>query len=139
MTRELPERVAARIFYDPGGCWLWMGALNNTGYGTISSQGFRAGAHRWVYTWLVGEIPEGHDIDHLCKVRDCVNPDHLEPVTHRENLLRGNTFAARLAKKTECERHPGKPLDVRSDNGRRKCKDCDAQRAREKRARDRAN
>lgn len=80
-------------------CWLWTGALADTGYGSF---GVRLGrnesktmsAHRWAYEALVGPIPDGLHIDHLCRVRNCVNPRHLEPVTNRENARRG--VAARL-------------------------------------------
>lgn len=60
--------------------------------------------HRLVYVWLVGEIPDRFDIDHLCKTRNCVNPAHLEAVSRRENLLRGDTTVAVNAAKTHCKR-----------------------------------
>jgi hypothetical protein len=81
-----------REFYveAPSGCWLWTGALNDRGYGRWPrwKDGGTRQAHRRVYEMLVGPIPEGLQIDHLCRVRNCVNPDHLEPVTHAENLRR---------------------------------------------------
>ncbi|MBO0885095.1 MAG: HNH endonuclease [Mycobacterium sp.] len=77
-------------------------------------------AHRIAYTWLVGPIPEGFDLDHLCRVRSCVNPAHLEPVPRRTNLLRGRTIPAANAAKTHCPH--GHPYDdtntVRNKTGR---------------------
>jgi hypothetical protein len=69
-------------------CWIWGLALNPNGYGHIEREGRHHGAHRWVYEQIVGPIPAGMTIDHLCRNKPCVNPDHLEPVTHAENLRR---------------------------------------------------
>lgn len=72
------------------GCWFWTGALSSDGYGHLKSEGGRVVvAHRMSYELLVGPIPEGLQLDHLCRVRRCVNPEHLEPVTNRENVHRG--------------------------------------------------
>lgn len=73
---------------DLGPCWLWSGALHN-GYGGFFADGQRWRVHRWSYEFLVGPIPEGLHLDHLCRVRHCVNPAHLEPVTNQENIRRG--------------------------------------------------
>lgn len=76
------------------GCWLWLGATMSNGYGQVAmSMGSgntkrHFSIHRWVYEFLVGPIPEGLDLDHLCRVRNCANPEHLEPVTRSENLFR---------------------------------------------------
>ena len=74
----------------PGGCWLWTASLNNRGYGRFGPTGQRklVRAHRWAYEAVVGPIPDGLVIDHLCGVKRCVNPAHLEPVTNFENLRR---------------------------------------------------
>lgn len=70
------------------GCWIWTGARNPQGYGQVRLDSQRKGpAHRAMYELLVGPIPEGLVIDHLCSNPPCVNPDHLEPVTQRVNLL----------------------------------------------------
>lgn len=111
------------------GCWLWSGAISNEGYGRFrfgvrgSKQGM---AHRFAYELLVGPIPQGLQLDHLCRTPACVNPAHLEPVTGRENLLRGDTFQARNAAKTSCVH--GHPFDERNTEwrptGGRACREC---------------
>jgi len=73
-------------------CWLWIGTVNSTGYGYFQTGGRgtkKARAHRYAYEFLVGPIPKGLVLDHLCRVKICVNPEHLQPVTQRENVLRG--------------------------------------------------
>ena len=74
--------------WTPGGCWEWQGALND-GYGIVGRDGTTRRVHRVVYEALVGPIPNGMDLDHLCRNRRCCNVLHLEPVTRRENLARG--------------------------------------------------
>jgi hypothetical protein len=88
----LEERVWAKVEKTEG-CWLWTAAISPNGYGKFMVSGRPVNAHRLVYQLTVGPIPDGLDLDHLCRVRHCVNPDHLEPVTRSENLLRG--YAAR--------------------------------------------
>jgi len=71
-------------------CWLWEGTVENTGYGSFAVSHTKGVlAHRLAYELSVGEIPSGLTLDHLCRVRNCVNPDHLEPVTCAENIRRG--------------------------------------------------
>lgn len=83
------------------GCWLWQGHVNNIGYALVRP--FGEAAHRAVYRALVGPIPEGLDLDHLCKRTLCVRPEHLEPVTRRENALRrGRRGWGRRVRKTRC-------------------------------------
>lgn len=98
--KPLPEheRFWPKVVFDANdaGCWEWQGAASSAGYGKIMtgsrSDGSRryAPAHRWAYEFCVGPIPDGLQLDHLCRNPSCVNPDHLEPVTNRENTLRGN-------------------------------------------------
>lgn len=111
---------------DMTGCWIWTGPLDTYGYGQARMTGRTPIAHRVVYTDVVGAIPEGLELDHLCRVRACVNPAHLEPVTHRVNVLRGKGIAAVAADTKSCPQgHPydGRNLLVFSD-GKRRCRAC---------------
>lgn len=101
----LPVDVWKRIQVDANGCWIWTGSKGRQGYGrTTHGDGSTkyTGTHRLTYMRIVGAVPEGLELDHLCRVRSCCNPEHLEPVTHRENMLRGETVFAFNAKKTHC-------------------------------------
>lgn len=83
--------------HDPslGRCWLWTGLLNRDDYGVMASDLPTSSAHRWSYRHHVGDLPpEGWDLDHLCRVRHCVNPAHLEPVPHEVNVQRANAVTA---------------------------------------------
>lgn len=85
---QLSDATLSRISFDPSGCWLWVGRVTGRGYGSWHRSGHPALAHRYVYEEVVGAIPPGLTLDHLCGVPLCVNPDHLEPVTIQENLAR---------------------------------------------------
>lgn len=102
----LLERFEAKIELEPtSGCWLWTAQLDRDGYGQFRFEGRKWAAHRLAYTALVGPIPEGLTIDHLCRVPGCVNPDHMEPVTIGENTRRGTTgqkTGAMQRAKTHC-------------------------------------
>jgi len=109
-------------------CWEWTSHINIGGYATFWIDGRSWVAHRYIYEAAVGEIPDGLQLDHLCRNRGCVNPDHLEPVTGRENLLRGTGFAAINARKTHCiHGHEYTPENTYIAPGanRRKCLTCD--------------
>ena len=111
--------------YEAGKCWPWPGRIHPEGYGQTFWNGHRMNAHRAMYELLIGPIPTGLDLDHLCRNRSCVNPAHLEPVTRRENIRRGET-GSWFRSKTHCPRgHPysGANLIVRKGGGR-KCRTC---------------
>ncbi len=113
----LQQRFDALWSLDAGGCWIWRGAVNRAGYGAFSVDGTTRRAHRVSYELRVGPIPEGLHLDHLCRVRACVNPAHLEPVTHAENVRRG----AR-AGQTHCKRgHEFTPENTRVDKSGGRC------------------
>lgn len=82
------DRLNARYVVEANGCWRWTGSITTTGYGHFSINRVYFQAHRLMYILHRGPIAE-RDLDHLCRNRACVNPDHLEPVTHRENMRRG--------------------------------------------------
>lgn len=126
---ELPlimqeDRLFSRVTEDVNGCWLWGGGCVKDGYGTIRWNGRTCRAHRVFYEYFIIEIPEGLDLDHLCRVRRCVNPWHLDPVTRRVNVIRGDAPSVRSGK-THCPH--GHPYDEENTivyEGRRFCRAC---------------
>lgn len=89
--RPAPERFATKYTKTAGSCWVWNAKINASGYGVFGITPTNIVlAHRYAYELLVGPIPDGLQLDHLCRVRACCNPDHLEPVTNRENVIRGH-------------------------------------------------
>lgn len=99
-------------------CWTWIGGTFTEGYGAFSpAAGRRVRAHRYAYELVVGPIPEGLVLDHLCRNILCVNPAHLEPVTSGENVLRGEGPPAKRARQTHCKRgHPLSGPNLHIDN-----------------------
>lgn len=136
--RPAIERFMEKIRPGANGCIEWIGGLNGVGYGqfyegrTNLDQTGKTYAHRWSYEHFVGPIPDGMHLDHLCRNRRCVNPQHLEPVTCRENLLRGTGASARNAIKTHCPAgHPyeGDNLYFHPIRKQRICRACGRLRA----------
>lgn len=121
-----------------GECWEWTAYRLKCGYGRFGVGGSAKNggrivmAHRWAYENLVGPIPNGLQLDHLCRNRGCVNPEHLEPVTVRENLRRGEGWSGRNARKTHCPKgHEYDEANTHRDSlGRRKCRRCDREKRR---------
>lgn len=104
-VRPLRERLYEKISPEPNsGCWLWLGCTNHLGYATIWHNKQMVVAHRILYELESGMVPKGLELDHLCRTRCCVNPAHLEAVTHRENVMRGLVHTQIRTKSTHCRR-----------------------------------
>lgn len=120
------DRLYAKIKYLDNGCWLWTGKTKSNGYGQFTIDKKYIYVHRFSYEYHKAFIPEGLVIDHLCRNRACVNPDHLEPVTQRINLLRGETIPGIRALQTSCQNgHEFTPENTYvKPNGTRNCRTC---------------
>jgi HNH endonuclease len=128
----LPLRLREKIYVEPNtGCWLWLGYLNSDGYARSSGQWQYV--HRRIYEFFSGPIPEALELDHLCRTRCCVNPAHLQPVPHIENIKRGNSHQTQFKAQTHCKR--GHVLDEANSHwdqrGRRSCRKCKSWRSAE--------
>lgn len=102
------DRFHSKYFVAPDSCWLWVSGIKMNGYGQFHVSSEKGSyknvlAHRFSYELIRGPIPEGLELDHLCRQRSCVNPYHLDPVTRKENLLRGEGACAKNARKTFCK------------------------------------
>lgn len=122
---RLPERFWNKVMPEPNsGCWLWIGSTEGGGYGNVRFNGPTRKAHRVSFEMLVGEIPDGLELDHLCRVRCCVNPLHLEPVTHAENVRRGES-GLRQSNRTHCPSgHAYEGDNLKIVGGERYCVEC---------------
>lgn len=115
------------------GCWLWSGAGDEKGYGFVRSRGANYRAHRLAWEILRSPIPDGLTIDHLCKVKCCVNPDHMEVVSSVENTLRAETWSGRNSRRTACPSgHPYVGDNIKWQEGRRYCRECQRKYGRER-------
>lgn len=132
---DVPHEVKQLItICDQTGCWNWVGVIEKKGYGRIK----KTYAHRYVWELIKNKIPTGLVIDHLCRNKRCVNPNHLEPVTQKINNHRGIGITSLNAKKTHCSKghsltDENVKITIRSDGIRRKCKVCDREQKRLKR------
>jgi len=125
------QRFWSRVDTQIDGCWLWTGPLHRLGYGRTSVAGRIGYAHRLAYEMLVGPIPADLELDHRCRNRACVNPAHLEPVTHKVNMER-----SAHATRTHCPAgHRYDTANTRHSQGRRHCKLCNNEASRRYRAR----
>lgn len=130
-TKRIDPAVRFGRKYLPldDGCWLWIGSTAGHGYGEFYDGQRKVPAHRWAYEHFIGPIPDGLQLDHLCRVRPCVNPEHLEPVTQAENIRRGAAVI------THCPQ--GHPYDeantcrpTRGNGNERQCRTCARERMR---------
>ncbi len=122
-----------RLPVSPDGCLEWIGARQPSGYGHMNVAGKFVKAHRLAHELLVGPIPSGMVVDHLCRNRACVNPNHLEPVTQRTNVHRGDSAMAKKVRQTHC--HQGHELageNLRVDSYGRHCRACALKRDRDR-------
>lgn len=149
LVSALPARIWQRIDLDGNGCWKWHGALDRDGYGISTPFGGHAsrGVHRLVFAAVVGPIPTGHDVDHICWVRDCVNPSHLRTLPALENrglqrriLIRHDQkIAAHKYRNSACRRGhsmSGPNLRITVD-GYARCRACQARNSRDSKKRTR--
>lgn len=126
---EWPERFSSKVQFSDDGCWLWRASRTRHGYGRYG-KGRRVDgwgvAHKCGWEFIHGPVPEGLELDHLCRVPSCVNPAHLEPVSHAENIIRGDNGN----RNGLCRRnlHPWIPENIYLDggrgNGNQRCKEC---------------
>src|SRR6266446_2953304 len=134
--RPAEDRFWEKVLPEPNsGCWFWIGALDTKGYGIfwpVTGEGkYLDRAHRFSYELLIGEIPVGLDLDHLCRMRMCVRPQHLEPTTRQINVLRGVGPAAENARRETCihgHDFTDENTYYRKDRVGRLCRRCDADR-----------
>lgn len=133
MSCQAKLYIIQRVRVDGGGCWTWTRKDNGMGYGRAVVGARHCRAHVLAYEAFVGPVPDGLELDHLCRNRTCVNPRHLEPVTHRENVLRGECFAAVNARKTHCPQgHPYAGDNLYIEGHSRRCRKCSRARGKDR-------
>lgn len=135
---RVEERFWAKVDKSDG-CWVWTAGISSGGYGSFWLDGKNRRAHRVAYELTVGPVPQGLQLDHLCRNRRCVRPDHLEPVTCGENIRRGDTgknSGRHNATKTHCPQgHPYEGGNPIVSEGRRRCRECGRIRSRDRQRR----
>ena len=135
---RLTARYFSNVVVADNGCWKWVGTSNTHGYGHFHANGRSRLAHRVGYELMVGPIPKGLELDHLCRNRCCVNPEHLEPVTGKENLRRSKLHRGAINSDKKFCNH-GHPFDSINtyyrENGSRKCRACHSDAEQKRRAR----
>lgn len=129
LTPRAVDKFRASYEVNASGCWIWKGKPSAQGYGRFSFNGTTELAHRVSLTLHQGRIGDGLHVDHLCRVRMCVNPEHLEAVTSAVNVLRGQNWCADQSRKTHClngHELTGDNLYMRPATGRpgRECREC---------------
>ncbi len=134
-----PENFWKHVKFLKNGCWEWTGGFMGEKklYGSLCFNNKTNHSHRFAYEYLIGEIPKGKELDHLCRNTKCANPEHLEPVSHKENCMRGLTGVSTGKKqksKTHCPH--GHPYDKENtyidSDGSRRCNACNRERGRER-------
>lgn len=124
-ARDIVERLDERKIIDENGCWIWSGPLaHGTGYGSLHWRGGPKLVHRVSYIVYKGEIESKMVIDHLCRNKLCFNPDHLESVTTKENILRGTSPAAINSKKEYCINGHNLEENAYTYDSKRLCRVC---------------
>lgn len=127
------DRIKTFYDVDSNGCWIWNGAKSKTGHGNwLASDGKHYPAYRRLYEMTIGSVPKGLQLDHICRIPSCVNPNHLEPVTAKENQHRSPiTLASINISKTHCPMGHEYTIDntyYRPKNRGRKCRRCNRER-----------
>lgn len=124
---ELPARFVAKVSVDRNGCWLWTASKTPSGYGRIGrgrrGEGWTS-AHRFAYECVFGSPLDGHDLDHLCRVRACANPWHVEPVSHLTNVRRGRQANGSGMCRSGRHRWIEQNIYVESESGAKRCRPC---------------